>query len=80
MDSKEKELLLLKGRLKNRRQLECFPIINRGVLWYNKLSNEQYIELRNWYNAWLNVTETLVVPKEPDWLHKKLSDEEEDIL
>lgn len=79
MVNKEKELLLLKGRLRNRRQTECFPVINRGILWYNKLSNEQYTELLNWYNAWLDVTETLVAPTAPAWLNKKLVDEE-DIL
>lgn len=77
MNEQNKELLLLKGRLKNRREKECFPVINRGVLWYNKLSNEQYIELMNWYNAWLDVTKTLVAPTAPKWINKKLTDEEE---
>lgn len=77
MTEQEKELLIVKGRLKNRRQKECFPVINRGVLWYNKLTNEQYIELLNWYNAWLDVTETLVAPTAPKWLNNKLTDNEE---
>lgn len=46
----------------------CFPIINRGQLWYNNLTNEQKEELAKWYNDWLNVTETLIEPKTPEWL------------
>lgn len=46
----------------------CFPIINRGQLWYNKLTDEQKEELAKWYNDWLNVTETLIEPKTPEWL------------
>ena len=46
----------------------CFPIINRGQLWYNNLTNEQKDELSKWYNDWLNVTETLIEPKTPKWL------------
>jgi len=26
------------------------------------------LELREWYKAWLNVTETRVVPERPTWL------------
>ena len=46
----------------------CFPIINRGQLWYNNLTDEQQEELSKWYNEWLNVTTTLVMPETPDWL------------
>lgn len=46
----------------------CFPVINRGQLWYNKLTDEQKEELAKWYNDWLNVTETLIEPKTPEWL------------
>ena len=46
----------------------CFPIINRGQLWYNNLTNEQKEELAKWYDDWLNVTETLIEPKTPEWL------------
>ena len=46
----------------------CFPIINSGQLWYNKLTKEQKEELAKWYNDWLNVTETLIEPKTPEWL------------
>ena len=46
----------------------CFPVINRGQLWYDKLTDEQKEELSKWYNDWLNVTETLIEPKTPEWL------------
>lgn len=53
---------------RNRRERECFPYINRGSLWYDTLTNEQKLELQVWYAAWLNVTQTLVVPQKPTWL------------
>lgn len=65
-------------RLRKRRIEECFAVINRGRLWYNRLSVEQYTELELWYDAWLNVTETLEIPAAPTWLNDKL--EMEDIL
>ena len=46
----------------------CFPVINRGQLWYDKLTDEQKEELSKWYNDWLNVTITLVMPEAPEWL------------
>ena len=54
--------------LRNQREVECFPIINRGKLWYDNLTTEQIAELNKWYNAWLDVTETKVIPNKPNWL------------
>ena len=54
--------------LRNQREVECFPIINRGKLWYDNLTPEQIAELDEWYNAWLDVTETKVIPNKPNWL------------
>lgn len=51
-----------------RRERECFTVINRGQLWYETISLTQLLELRKWYKAWLNVTETMVVPEKPAWL------------
>lgn len=56
------------NRLRSQRESECFPYINRGQLWYENLSEEQREELKVWYKAWLDVTETLIVPTKPDWL------------
>lgn len=54
--------------LRFQREEECFPIINRGQLWYNNLSGDQLQELNEWYRAWLDVTETRVVPTKPSWV------------
>lgn len=62
--------------LRKLRAKECFPVVNRGKLWYDCLSIEQLSELNDWYFAWLNVTETKVIPTKPEWLDKKLSREE----
>lgn len=64
------------GFLKKRREEECFPVINRGKMWYDQLTEEQYLELRQWYFDWLNVTETRIIPTRPAWLNQKLEQEE----
>ena len=62
--------------LRKLREEKCFHIINRGKLWYDTLTLEQKSQLRGWYFAWLNVTETFVIPKDIPWLKNKISDEE----
>jgi hypothetical protein len=54
--------------LREQRESECFSIINRGQLWYNSLTEEQLTELQVWYMAWLDVTETKIIPTKPSWL------------
>lgn len=54
--------------LRSRREQDCFSVINRGVLWYSRLTDEQKAELELWYQAWLDVTETGVIPNNPEWL------------
>lgn len=56
------------NRLRTQRKTECFAIINRGKLWYDRLADEQRVELDDWYQAWLNVTITLEIPIKPNWL------------
>lgn len=70
--SKEEEIRLLK----NRREKECFSVINRGKLWYDTLSYEEIAELKDWYYKWLDVTVTRKVPKKPKWLKNKTNTEE----
>ena len=60
----ERELIYLRSQ----RKKACFPYINRGEMWYSRLSAEQKEELGAWYQAWLDVTETKVVPDAPEWL------------
>lgn len=66
-----------KVHLRQRRERECFPVINRGKAWYDLLTIEQEAELKQWYSDWLNVTETGKVPKKPAWLNDKLDTEVE---
>lgn len=54
--------------LRNKREKECFSVIDRGKLWYDTLTQERLDELETWYNAWLQVTETKVIPERLDWL------------
>lgn len=57
-----------KEALRQQREAECFPVINRGWMWYSGLNLVQWLELKKWYLAWLNVTETLLIPERPTWL------------
>lgn len=56
------------NELRIKRHKVCFPYINRGNLWYENLTADQKNELNAWYQAWLDVTTTKVVPKTPEWL------------
>lgn len=66
----EEEILndYLINEFRNIRNIECFPIINRGKLWYDNLTQEQLEELNKWYQDWLNVTATLIKPIKPSWI------------
>lgn len=65
-DEKQNEVLL--SEIRQQRRTECFPIINRGKLWYDTLTKEQVEELNTWYHAWLNAPETKSVPQKPEWI------------
>lgn len=54
--------------IRTRREKECFSVINRGPLWYERLTAEQQSELNIWYQAWLDATITGVIPEAPAWL------------
>lgn len=54
--------------LRARRAAECFPIVNRGALWYDKLTAEQKSELSVWYEKWLDAPQTLYAPVAPSWI------------
>ena len=54
--------------LRERREKECFSVVNRGWIWYSSLTLAQWRELRSWYLAWLKVTETGTIPERPSWI------------
>lgn len=58
--------------IRARREHECFPIVNRGQLWYSFLSDKEFEEFARWYQEWLIAPETLTIPKMPDWLVNKI--------
>lgn len=71
---KKAEAFAENGRLENLRRLretECFSVVNRGALWYEKLAPEEKTELAAWYQGWLDVTETGIAPETPEWLKNK---------
>lgn len=63
-DRRESELV----SLRERRETECFSVVNRGWIWYSSLTLSQWRELRTWYLAWLNVTVTKEIPERPAWI------------
>lgn len=70
-DKVNEQLLMVKrelDELRLRREKECFVIINRGMPWYNTLTDKQKQEIDVWYKAWLDVTETRIVPEKLIWL------------
>lgn len=64
------------GMLREQRKIKCFPVINRGKLWYDSLTDEQLLELKTWYKEWLDAPETLRYPITPKWINDKVSEEE----
>jgi hypothetical protein len=62
----------IKEAIRQRREKECFPIINRGQAWYNLLTFEQREEIDKWYIAWLNATETGEIPEMPVFINEKI--------
>ncbi|WP_297931195.1 hypothetical protein [uncultured Coprobacter sp.] len=55
--------------IRSRRNDECFPIINRGALWFNKLTESQVAELEIWYQEWLDAPATGQIPSKPHWIY-----------
>lgn len=65
----EEELAQINAnRLRARRAAECFPIVNRGALWYDKLTEQQRSELSAWYEAWLDAPATGEAPVLLSWV------------
>lgn len=56
------------NEIRLRRRKECFPIVNRGQVWYNTLTDDQKAELTIWYKLWLDAPKTKIIPTKPSWL------------
>lgn len=54
--------------IRERRQTECFVVVDRSKLWYDSLSSEQLAELKIWYEEWLDAPNTGIIPTAPSWL------------
>lgn len=69
-----KELRVFHQQESIRRQREelCFPYINRGNLWYQRLSRERLEQLGQWYEAWLDAPQTLETPGRLPWLDEEI--------
>lgn len=65
---RKNEKMAIEDVLRQRREEECFPIINRGQLWYEGLTELQTIELKQWYQDWLDCTETRIAPERLKWI------------
>ena len=57
-----------KDEIRFERSRVCFPVVNRGQLWYDTLTESEKNEIREWYQKWLDAPETGVVPEMPKWL------------
>lgn len=64
----QEDYLRLVNEIRQKRELECFSVIDRSQLWYNNLTNKQLEQLNTWYKAWLKASETQIIPAKPDWL------------
>lgn len=55
--------------LRRRRQKACFKFLDgKSQMWYRMLSEDQTKELKQWYQAWLDVTDTHIIPTTPSWI------------
>lgn len=59
---------LMIEELRERRESECFAVINRSIVWHKMLTDAEEIELFDWYQAWLDAPETGIIPEKPEWL------------
>ena len=55
-------------QLREMRAIECFPVVNRGKPWYDRLTPQQQSELDSWYQSWLDVTISHDIPQMPAWI------------
>lgn len=68
IEMRERDVSDMQFEIRLRRNGACFSVINRGELWYSKLTDNQKTELSAWYDAWLDAPATLIIPEPPAWL------------
>lgn len=56
-----------RDEIRTRREIECFSIVDRP-LWVDTLTAEQRVQLKAWYQLWLNAPETMVIPEKPNFI------------
>lgn len=59
---------LLIEKIRQRRETECFSLIDKSQLWYDNLTNKQKEQLNIWYKDWLKAPQTMIIPSKPSWL------------
>lgn len=69
LQQEQEHLEQAQAEYRRRREKECFSVINRGQLWYDRITQDQRKELEAWYKAWLDGTPTLTVPEKPAWVN-----------
>jgi hypothetical protein len=58
--------LLSETAIRNRRQAECFNIIDaKSRLWWDNLTTEEYNLIKKWYQDWLDAPATKSIPELP---------------
>lgn len=57
--------------IRKRREEECFKYVDRSKFWYDELTDEQKLELKQWRQAWKDAPETGIIPEKLPWLDDK---------
>lgn len=65
------ELHRKQSEIQEERKYRCFPVINRGQLWYDKLTIDELETVKVWYQQWLDAPNTLVIPETPSFIFEK---------
>lgn len=57
----------IKDCLRQIRENECFKFVDRPI-WYKKLTTVEQLSVDTWYDSWLRVTDTFVIPERPNFI------------
>ena len=67
----QRKKMAIINELRHSREKKCFAIANRNFF-FNEATIAEMAEINNWYTAWLNVTDTLVVPIVPHYISSRI--------